>query len=121
MAVADITEAINDVVRRIDANDTRNDFDNWLEIFGASNPTSGPPFFPFDRSIPDQRTVSDWEVVSRNVRSSLPATPFDAQEFQTVVDVVFRTCEAVRAAQIAGRISSDQEDAVVDQYNIAFP
>ena len=123
MPAADITEAIENVVEAVLGNTDTANYQSWLEIYGTDNPTSGPPFFPFDRGIPDQRTVSDWEIPSLEVLSQLPApaNPFNETEAQLVIDIVFRTCEAVEAAQIAGRITQDQEDAVVDQYNIAWP
>ena len=84
-------------------------------------PTGSAPFCPVDEAKADQRTVRNWQIPSQRVRGELPIGAAFPWQSQTVIDVVNRTLQAVKFARQDGRISQDQEDGVVAQYNIAWP
>jgi hypothetical protein len=122
MAVANIDDAIRFTPTNVYGQaDLGAALDSWVAIFGPTLPTSGPPYYPFDEQSEDQRTCRNWWIPSRRVRGELPSSGWLEPDYEKVIDLVSDTLFAVKYARINGRITQDQEDAVVDQYNIAWP
>jgi hypothetical protein len=126
MAIAvTIDDAINDLIINLyappqPANMNAN-FVLWLNIFADTLPTSGPPFFPLVETDPNNRFVRNWQFQSRIVLSTLPPDPTATQvDIQRVAELLNRTLNAVKFADINGEITNAQRDAVIDQYNLAF-
>jgi hypothetical protein len=67
----------------------------------------------------DQRTVRDWVAPSIVARNTIEA-PASVFAVTVVVDAVFRTLNAVKFAQINGRITTAQRDAVVALYTATW-
>lgn len=117
---ANIDEAIRDCdvdITAISESAVRslfNEMRDWIRnVF-----TSPTAIFPNDENA-DQRTVKDWAGSSFLAfqiiegPGNTDSTPYSAA---AVIDVVFRTLNAVKFATIAGRITSAQETAVVAEY-----
>jgi hypothetical protein len=90
----------------------RNMFTNATAIFG-----------PDVEANANQRTVRDWVAPSFVALGMIEgtglgqSTPFSASQ---VVDAVFRTLNAVKFAEINGRITTVQRDAVVTLYTATW-
>jgi hypothetical protein len=130
MAVANITEAIDEVIEAIfseafiaNPGTLRASFVRWMDVFGQTLPGG---VAPLNESSLGNRTVRNWQFQSLIVLNNLPADPNATRvDFQRVAEVVYRTCSAARQATIAGDITAAQEGGVgtgiVGQYNIAWP
>lgn len=70
----------------------------------------------FDTSNVNDRTVRNWIVSSKIVEANTP-TQGNAQQRQSVVDVVVRILFAANAAFSANRITAAQRDAVLAAWN----
>ena len=94
----------------------------WLVVFDESQPPFPAPGAPFDAANREQRSVRDWFGPSLLVRDQIDISTLGLQELSLarVMDVLLRTLQAVKYAQIAGRVTADQETSVVTQYNAAW-
>ncbi|MBT8453018.1 MAG: hypothetical protein KJO40_13700 [Deltaproteobacteria bacterium] len=121
---ADIDEAIELVVVNVLSEQATMDvaLSTWLVIFGPQlTPTGSAPFFPLDENKPAERTVRDWQVPTRRTLGEVPAGGVAPDWLaEEVITVVNRTLQATKFARLDGRITQDQEDGVVYQYNQAW-
>lgn len=122
-ASANITQAIDEVVANIVSKRTtlRTSFLLWLNVFGETLPTSGPPFSPLEERSLGNRSVRNWQPISRVLLERIPVDPTAGRlDTERVIDIVFRTANAVKFAEIAGDITTAQRDAILAQYNLAW-
>lgn len=120
---ADIDEAIRDCdvdIAAISESAVRSLFNEMVAwIQGMFTDPATAIFSNTFEANADQRTVRDWVAPSFLALETiegpgnLDSTPFSAA---SVIDVVFRTLNAVKFAEINGRISTAQRDAVVVLY-----
>lgn len=94
----------------------------WLVVFDEAQPPFPAPGAPLDATNREQRSVRDWFGPSILARDQIDITTLGLQEqsLSRVMEVLFRALQAVKYAQIAGRITADQETSVVTQYNAAW-
>ena len=120
-SAANIQEAIDDVVQSGLGAPTQ--WDDWMVSMytpaGFAIVAVGSATFWAESNI-DQRTVFDWVIPSLVTQRIITALGFTVESQNLVINNLVRTLLAVQAAQIASRITQDQEDTVVAAYNAAF-
>lgn len=120
---ADIQEAIDDVVENLVFPPIGGQYPDWMtNMFtkpGFDALAVGDAQFWASDNV-DQRTVFDWVIPSLLTQRIITADGSTVLTTNLAIQVVLRTLLAVQAAQIASRITQDQEDTVVAAYNDAF-
>ena len=123
MAVANIQQAIDEVVVNISFPNSVVPYNDWMtNMFteaGFNALAVGSAAFWLPANI-DQRTVFDWIIPSLITQREINAVGDSINTRNEEINIVVRTLYAVQAATDAGRISQDQEDTVVAAYNAAF-
>jgi hypothetical protein len=122
-AAANIQQAIDDIVVNLSFPNSVQPYNDWMtNVFtpaGFEALAVGDAKF-WDAQIPDQRTVFDWVVPSLLIQRQINASGDSLLTRNLEIEVVLRTLLAVQVANIANRITQDQEDTVVAAYNAAF-
>lgn len=91
----------------------------WIdEMFTAAS--FNPPGDFWDNNTAEQRSVFDWVVPNLVAQNEILIIGNNQLAQNVLINVVLRTLLATQAAQIAGRITADQETSVVTAYTNAW-
>jgi len=122
-AVANIQEAINEIVDNLVSPGAIVQMDAWVsKMFtpaGFATVAVGSATF-WKAANADERTVFNWAVPTLRDQRLITTGGNSVLTTNILIDTVLRTLLAVQAANIANRITQDQEDTVVAAYNAAF-